>query len=531
MPLKPWLTIIAIVLILAFAFQGSRGLWEPDEGRYVRCAYEMIQSGDWLIPRLNGTPHFTKPPLTYWIIASGLTLFGMNEWGARFFHAISFILTAFMAWYMAAIMWDNRTGLLSALVYVSMVFPYTGANTLTTDSILTCFETAAMLSFWMCIVKYRDHALQSTLWGALMSLFLGLAFLTKGPPGLLPLLAGAAYLALSLQKRTRSYVTITLGCIIFAAIALPWYLLVILKYKGLLSYFINNEIIGRIITGGHTRNAGLFGAFKIYPHTLFLGALPWSCFWVIWGWRNRASLVTFGWWKQLRQRDTALFIAVWFLLPLFCFVVSRSRLPLYVLPLFVPLAFATAKTLLLQYPEQASSLALLRGKPARYLVLFLVVLISSRAITAHLNPARDSRFIWQHISRVIHAHVGDSPYALSVVDLNYEGLTFYSRRMIEMIEIKPDNRHNFYLRKNLQQKCDELINNNATQIFLADRIDAKKVTAELDRRGIAHVTERGPFDYYLIFCRTASAFNAGAGGPAAQINGTAADTALSAPEG
>ena len=43
-----WLIIIALVIILAFAFQGSRGLWEPDEGRYVRCAYEMLKSGDWL---------------------------------------------------------------------------------------------------------------------------------------------------------------------------------------------------------------------------------------------------------------------------------------------------------------------------------------------------------------------------------------------------------------------------------------------------------------------------------------------------
>ena len=76
---KSWLVIIAVTIILAFAFQGSRGLWEPDEGRYVRCAYEMLKAGDWLTPRLNGTPHFTKPPVTYWLIASGLSVFGMNE--------------------------------------------------------------------------------------------------------------------------------------------------------------------------------------------------------------------------------------------------------------------------------------------------------------------------------------------------------------------------------------------------------------------------------------------------------------------
>lgn len=81
---KAWLTLVALTFFLAFAFQGSRGLWEPDEGRYVRCAYEMQKTGDWVTPQINFKPHFTKPPVTYWLIASGLSLFGKNEWGGTF---------------------------------------------------------------------------------------------------------------------------------------------------------------------------------------------------------------------------------------------------------------------------------------------------------------------------------------------------------------------------------------------------------------------------------------------------------------
>src|SRR5512139_1871318 len=110
---RQWIIVIALLIILAFAFQGSRGLWEPDEGRYVRCAYEMLNSGDWLTPRLNGVPHFTKPPLAYWLIASGLSAFGMNELGARFFNAIAFVLTALMAGFLATRMWDHKHGLLT----------------------------------------------------------------------------------------------------------------------------------------------------------------------------------------------------------------------------------------------------------------------------------------------------------------------------------------------------------------------------------------------------------------------------------
>src|SRR2546426_12500833 len=62
---------------------GWLGLIEPTETRYAEIAREMLASGDWLIPRLNGIPHFHKPPLAYWSAASGMALLGVNEWGAR----------------------------------------------------------------------------------------------------------------------------------------------------------------------------------------------------------------------------------------------------------------------------------------------------------------------------------------------------------------------------------------------------------------------------------------------------------------
>jgi 4-amino-4-deoxy-L-arabinose transferase len=513
---KLWFIVIAITLLLAFLFQGTRGLWEPDEGRYVRCAYEMVKSGDWLTPRLNGNPHFSKPPLAYWLIASGLTLFGLNEWGARFFHAIAFILTACMTGYLAAKIWGNTTGLLALLVYVTMVLPFTGANIATTDMILTCFESGAMLAFWLCTEK-KHTALHDALWGALMGLFLGLAFLTKGPPGLLPLLVGIAYLALSLQKKKLSYPVMLIGCIVFAAVALPWYFLVIRKYNGLLSYFIKDEIIGRIVTGEHSRNSGPFGAFAIYPHTLLLGALPWSFFWFKWGWETRAAIVTKSWWRQLRCRDNALFIAVWFLLPLLFFTVSSSRLPLYVLPLFVPLALASARSFVLYYPRESTSLVFFRGKPAAYIMIFILLLLGSRAIAANLSLKIDSRCIWQRVSPVIQARVADGRYELAVVDLNHEGLAFYSHRMIENLDIEHTNSHSFALKKSFSQKCDELRKSNFTQVFLLSSKRVKKVTSELAKRGISYSVEQGPFDYALIFCGQTAAHHSGFGKPASPL--------------
>ncbi|MDQ2780516.1 MAG: glycosyltransferase family 39 protein, partial [Pseudomonadota bacterium] len=77
----------ALVLLAVFAALAAtawlRPLMLPDEGRYVGVAWEMLRSGDWLVPRLNGLPFFHKPPLFYWITAASMSVFGLHEGVAR----------------------------------------------------------------------------------------------------------------------------------------------------------------------------------------------------------------------------------------------------------------------------------------------------------------------------------------------------------------------------------------------------------------------------------------------------------------
>ena len=73
---------------------GTAGLFETSEARYASVARQMIDSGDWLTPVQNGLKHLTKPPVTYWLSALGMQIFGINEFGARFFLAIAAGLTA-----------------------------------------------------------------------------------------------------------------------------------------------------------------------------------------------------------------------------------------------------------------------------------------------------------------------------------------------------------------------------------------------------------------------------------------------------
>ena len=77
-----WLLVAGIFAWLALT-AWWRPLMSPDEERYAGVAWEMLHSGDWLVPRLDGLPFFHKPPLFYWITAAAMKLLGVGEWPAR----------------------------------------------------------------------------------------------------------------------------------------------------------------------------------------------------------------------------------------------------------------------------------------------------------------------------------------------------------------------------------------------------------------------------------------------------------------
>src|ERR1051326_2863249 len=79
--------LCVIFAVFFFALLGARPLSNPDEGRYTEIPREMLETGDFVTPRLNGVKYFEKPPLMYWLTASSLRVFGINEFGARFWCA------------------------------------------------------------------------------------------------------------------------------------------------------------------------------------------------------------------------------------------------------------------------------------------------------------------------------------------------------------------------------------------------------------------------------------------------------------
>jgi len=496
---KACLAIAALVLVLAFAFQGSRGLWEPDEGRYVRCAYEMQKTGDWLTPQIGYRPHFTKPPVTYWLIASGLSLFGKNEWGARLFHGLAFALTALIVGLMGKRMWDRQTGLVACLMYATTAAPFFVANIISTDTILTFFEVLAVACYWMSVTD-RERILQSSLWALAMYAVFGVAFLTKGPAGLLPLVAIIAY-ALLVKRRKRLPTLVTLaGALICIAVSVSWFLMVVRVHEGLLSYFWNQEFIGRNFTAAHGRNPGLLHLLRVYLPVLTVGVLPWSAFWPRIIRRSRPAVLTLDWWRGLLDRPIALFLVLWLTVPLFIFCLSSSKLPLYMLSLIAPLVLATARALVIQFPEKISDALRFRGEPGTAVAALVLVLVGAKLVMAHVPHKRDSRALWNGVREVIEERVGDRPCEIVLIGSKYNGLAFYSDTNLRLTKTGKGASTSYSPIDYVGDEFDALLSSRYVHVFFVKDNRVDFVSSELEKRGVGYSVSEAPFEHVLIIC-------------------------------
>ena len=331
--------IVLLALSLAFAFLGSRGIWDPDEGRYTNVALNMLDSGNWLDPHRNDdVGHWTKPPLTYWAIATSIALFGQAPWAARLPVALSYLCCTWLAWRCARRLAPGTEDM-ATVAFATMLVPAAAAGVITTDFLLASTQVLAVHAFIEARFGPREST-QRWLW--LMWVAYAAAFMTKGPPGLLPLLATMAFDWLVPPPDARRWLPSISGVALFLVLALPWYAAVVMRHDGLLGYFLGTEVVDRVTGRGVDRNGEWLGWLKVYGPTLAVGTLPWTP--ALWRWSRGLPARLATWRNALARQHSAgeLFLALWVAVPLLLFCVASSRLPLYVLPLFVPLSALVA---------------------------------------------------------------------------------------------------------------------------------------------------------------------------------------------
>src|SRR5215510_8185026 len=150
----------AVALLVAFALVwfcnlDYRRLLHPDEGRYAEIPREMVASGDWVTPRLNGIKYFEKPALQYWVTAAAYEAFGVREWVARLWPALAGFLGVMFAGYVGARLRGPALGLASAAVLAGSIGYALEAHILTLDAGLTLWMTIGLGGLFLA---QRDEA-------------------------------------------------------------------------------------------------------------------------------------------------------------------------------------------------------------------------------------------------------------------------------------------------------------------------------------------------------------------------------------
>lgn len=421
-----WLGLLGLAMVLAFVFQGARGLWEPDEGRYAEVAREMLASSNFVMPSLDGRPHLTKPPLTYWAIAASIRAFGTGEGAVRLYLSLSFAATVLLVAALGARIWDRGTGLRAGLVYATAILPFAAASVATPDTLLALWAALALYAFWRGFEAETRAGRWA--WPTLTGAAFGLAFLTKGPAGLIFLPVMFVFRRLAPGRRAGAAPILNWsGGILLVSLGAAWFVAVLWHDGGLAGYFVRDEFLGRL-AGQHHRNSGWYGWIVIYGPALLGGALPWSLVWPRIGRRLRAAARPRGIVTWVRRRPAPLFLALSILIPLVMFCAIRSRLVFYVLPIFIPLALATARGLTMAGGAGCDSTLSRRAwRPA--LAAWVVFLLASRLALAHWPLDRDARALYRALPDMRGAEI--------VVDDHraHPGLEYYAGCDLEYVHL------------------------------------------------------------------------------------------------
>ena len=346
----PYILIALIVLTVCILPLGGRPLLTPDETRYAEIPREMILSGNYVSPRLNGVRYFEKPALAYWAFAISFKLFGMNSFALRLPCMLAMLATAWIV-YMLMGHYDRapRIRLLGALSFAAMPLVYLLATVAVTDMFLTLFVTGASATFFLAAQDDTGRG-KRVLLLLLCGLCCGLAFLSKGFLAFaVPVVTLVPYLIWD-RKWKKIF---TLPWIPLAAtllIALPWCIAIHRQEPDFWRYFFFEEHVKRFFglkfwhhfltaeqirqlfgneqkKAQHARNFFYFFPFLAAALAVWLPMIP-DLF--------RA------WRTQVKDSPLLKFCVCGVVLPFLLFSCSSGKLPTYILPCLPPAAILIA---------------------------------------------------------------------------------------------------------------------------------------------------------------------------------------------
>ncbi len=325
------LFLACLALAIAVWVEPS-GSWlaEPDEPRYAEIPREMLATGDFVVPRLNGVPYFEKPPLLYWANAGAISVFGETSFAARLPTRLAGLGTSLLLLLAVSRMWGRRAGMIAFAFFLMSPLAFTFSRLNLTDGILTFFFTATLFAGYGA-VRERMQGRSALVLSALAGAMGAGAFLSKGLIGIV-LPGGILFFWCLATRQMRGLVPLVLGpsVPVFAVLAAPWLWLAEHRNPGFLHFFFIHEHFQRFATSEANRP----GAIYYFVPVFIGGFLPGLAFFA-------RGVRPIG-----RDHPRSVFFLIWFALVFVFFSLSHSKLTPYLFPAFPAAAALAARGLL-----------------------------------------------------------------------------------------------------------------------------------------------------------------------------------------
>ena len=285
----------------------------PDEARYIEIPREMVETGDWLTPRLNGVRYFEKPPLMYWIHATLISFFGTTEWIMRLVPAFFGWLGAISTYLFAQKIFG--VGRWAAWILVTSALYVSLSRLIILDMPLTTCITVGLICFYQAIVTRKR------IWFYSMTTAFAAGVMIKGLIAVaLPGLVIVVWMCIE-RIPLRPFYPFSNG-LLFLILVAPWHIMMHLKHPDFLHQYFVVEHFLRYTTTLHKR----YQPFWFFIPVFIIGMLPW----------------TFSSLRSFRFQGPSRFLCVWILCFFAFFSFSNSKLIPYLLPVFTPMAILTA---------------------------------------------------------------------------------------------------------------------------------------------------------------------------------------------
>jgi len=361
---KYYFFILFSLGILLFLFHfGARDLWEPDETRYAVVAREMRESGNWILPHLNGKIYAENPPLFFWLVNFSVFFLGEDsELANRLPSALAGFLTIIITFFFGKRLYNARAGFFSALILSTcFLFPQL-SRWMMMDSLFTLFFLITLFYFYL---GYEDEKGQQKYY-FMAGFFMGLGTLTKGPIAYLPISILLLYSFIQKDPKKAWNLNLFYGFIISLAVVLIWFIPACwIGGEAYRDKILFGQTLGRLIEGGkHFHVKPFFFYFIRFPLEFF----PWTIF--------LPSVFVFAL-KDVKSRDKK-FLLVWFITVFLFFTLSKGKKDNYILPLYPAAALLVGALWDSELDSNKRSKKLLAGLiflTSLFLMIFILALL------------------------------------------------------------------------------------------------------------------------------------------------------------